>query len=120
MTWKLWLDDYRFPPDDTWCHVLTSGDAVEFLKNNKVEHLSLDYDLGETQREKIFAGDGGDVVNWLAENENKRPFIVSLHSRNADGRFYMMSLLLKMGYVEATRWTIYPLPISRGEWMHYL
>ncbi len=50
MTFKLWVDDLREPPDETWAWVRTSEAAIAVLNMPGVSMLttliSLDYDLG--------------------------------------------------------------------------
>lgn len=43
---KLWLDDERPVPDDSWTLVQTAEEAIEILKQGQVRELSLDHDLG--------------------------------------------------------------------------
>ena len=50
MTWKLFLDDERFPVDDTWTIARTVPEALNLLKTKGLpSHMSLDHDLGENQ-----------------------------------------------------------------------
>lgn len=97
---KLWLDDLWEPPDENWHHTYTSKETIEVLKENNIEHLSLDYDLGFTQKEKAVNGDGGEVTRWLSENKDKRPCKVSLHSHNSTGRHLMAAMLIDAGYYQ--------------------
>jgi hypothetical protein len=44
---KLWVDDLRDPPDDTWVWSKTSADAMSTLTlSAKFRVMSLDHDLG--------------------------------------------------------------------------
>jgi len=43
---KVWLDDLRPTPDDTWTAVTTPAAAIALLKSGKVEVISFDHDLG--------------------------------------------------------------------------
>jgi hypothetical protein len=43
---KVYLDDRRPAPDDSWTLVATPEEAVELLKTGGVTEISLDYDLG--------------------------------------------------------------------------
>lgn len=45
---KIWLDDVRQPPDDTWVWVKESEAAVSLLRytEKEIEAVSLDHDLG--------------------------------------------------------------------------
>ena len=57
---RVWLDDMRPMPDgyDVW--VMNAESCVEILWTGKVEHISLDHDLGN----KL---DGMHVARWMAE-----------------------------------------------------
>lgn len=106
------------PGDDkSWHCVKTSDEAIEFLKHNIVEHLSLDFDLGFTQMERVIYGTGYDVVAWLDKNRNNLPYIVELHTHNDDGRWAMLTTLINIGYARESRsLTRCKLPISIEEW----
>lgn len=86
---KLWLDDERQAPDDTWTHVCTASRCIYMLNCRTVflvKELSLDHDLGEGN------GTGYDVVCWLEqETANGRyvPPTISIHSANPVGRARM-------------------------------
>jgi len=43
---KLWLDDLRTPPDESWTWVKTSQEAMEMLDTGSIVEISLDHDLG--------------------------------------------------------------------------
>jgi hypothetical protein len=60
---KLWLDDLRTPPDETWAWVTTVDEAKELLATGSVEEASLDNDLGDGEPE------GGKLVLWMAEQD---------------------------------------------------
>lgn len=47
---KIWLDDVRPVPDDSWYHITTGEDCVHFIKWAGLENIaaiSFDNDLGE-------------------------------------------------------------------------
>lgn len=85
---RVWLDDERPPPDDSWIHVRTPEDAVALLTAGDVTDLSLDHDLGLTGggRERT----GYDVLLWLErEVETRRlsvPERITIHSANVGAR----------------------------------
>lgn len=70
---KLWLDDLRSPEfflrntrfahDDwrDWVHVKTAEEAITFLRDGIVSHISLDHDLGSRK------GDGYSVAKFIEE-----------------------------------------------------
>lgn len=58
---KLFLDDIRNPPDNSWTIARTADVAIEFLKTGAVEEISFDHDLGEK------FGTGYDVAAYIEE-----------------------------------------------------
>ena len=46
---KIWLDDIRKPPDESWTWIkdATQAFSIIMLKNKDIEHVSFDHDLGE-------------------------------------------------------------------------
>ena len=79
---KLWVDDLRLAPDDTWVVAINSEIAINILINHKVMEvplavMSLDHDLGgdDTSRR---------IVLWCCENEFW-PVEVRVHSANPVG-----------------------------------
>ena len=84
---KIWLDDIRVKPDETWTHMFTAQEAIEALKTGEVDEISLDHDLGLDTPENIY-GTGYDVAVWIEEAAFNR-FIPRLtwhiHSQNCVG-----------------------------------
>lgn len=78
---KLWLDDERPPPDDTWTWVRTAGEAIMFLAvhnlvtvggRDHVTHVSFDHDLGVCNfcwrlGKKQCVHDGHSVASYIEE-----------------------------------------------------
>jgi len=89
---KLFLDDERQVPDNSWLKVKTVKDAINFLKNNIVDIISLDHDLG-TDKEC-----GYDVLLWIEEqvftNSNFVLPEIKIHTANPSARI-KMKLALK-------------------------
>lgn len=48
MTVKLWIDDVRPPPDDSWVWSKSSEHALAVFRVSEVSHVAFDFDLGET------------------------------------------------------------------------
>lgn len=91
---KLWLDsDFNRDPDDTWKIVKTVGGAIDILKTEKVDIISLDYDFGNFQ-ENPYIRDltGLDLISWMRQ-ENVFPFLINIHSSNKLMAKRMFSLL---------------------------
>jgi hypothetical protein len=92
---KLWLDDARRPPDDSWHWVRTAEEAVAWLRQDCVERASLDHDLdlpslGTEPRT------GYDVCNWLeAYPHHYPPGGVEVHIMNPDGAVRMRVALAR-------------------------
>jgi hypothetical protein len=92
---KLWLDDVRKPPDDSWHWVRTAEEAVAWLRQDVVSCASLDHDLdllnlgGEPKT-------GYDVACWLEKHpEHYPPGGVVVHSMNPVGAERMQVALAK-------------------------
>ena len=89
---KLWLDDERDPKnfkgweDAIW--VTTPEEAIELLKTDGVEALSLDNDLGLPDDEDGTPRDGYMVACWLEEqvhtdDEFLAPDVLNAHTANS-------------------------------------
>lgn len=79
---KLFLDDERNPPDDSWIVVRDARTAIHLLRHNRFQELSLDHDLGTYQT-------GYDVCLFLEERAwigQHIPPILRCHSQNPVGR----------------------------------
>lgn len=68
---KVWLDDVRPPPDDTWTVAKTAKECIRLLDTNSgaVELCSLDHDLGSEKPGE----DGYEVLRWIERNCSKDP-----------------------------------------------
>lgn len=86
---KIWVDDIRTPPDDSWLWARTSEHAISILESvskwhtNPIEIMSLDHDLG------ILAYSNKEdttrpIVMWMCENDFW-PVEVRVHSANPVG-----------------------------------
>ncbi len=77
---KVYLDDERATPDETWTRTYTVAETIELLETGQVEYLSLDNDLGENQLE------GFRVLDWLEEqvylHQTMLIPIITIHSAN--------------------------------------
>ena len=83
---KVYLDDERDTPEG-WKRVYWPDEAIELLKTNSVQEISLDHDLGDDER-----GTGYDVVLWIEEAvaiNNFVPPIIKVHSANSSARAKM-------------------------------
>lgn len=89
---KLWLDDTRPVPDNSWTHVTSVDQATSVialscnLMDKTFEEASLDHDLGD------YAEDGGDgikLIDWMEET-GIWPQTITVHSMNPVGVQNMM------------------------------
>lgn len=78
---KLWIDDERVPPDG-WVWAKTYEDAMDYINNHPVTHISFDHDLGQRKT-------GYDIAKHIEEMAVRglMPQIDwSVHSANPVGR----------------------------------
>ena len=90
---KLYLDDIRAAPDDSWVVARTAQDAIKWLKTLNVEVISLDHDLGAGQLT------GYDVVKWIEKEVFTNKFvppIILIHSMNNVGRANILAAIDKI------------------------
>lgn len=97
---KLWHDDMRAPPDDTWTVARTNAEAITLLAENVVEEASLDFQLE-------FGEDGGQLVEAMVKADLVPPK-VTCHSLSAFGAEAMARVLREGGCpdvrIEAALW----------------
>ncbi len=111
---KLWHDDVRPPPDDTWTWAKTNAEAELALTVLEIEECSLDHDLGakycdDADIEEILRlagpsleGSGLDLARWMVEND-KVPPKVRIHSWNNIGAMQMARTIADAGYAVTIR-----------------
>ena len=84
---KIWLDDVRQAPDG-YIHCHSVNETIDHLRNESVEELDLDHDLG------IYAKDGGDAINLLDWCVEHRIYPrVKFHTANPVGKANMQRLV---------------------------
>ena len=86
---RLFVDDLRPAPDDTWTVAQTSAEALEILRGGAVEELSLDHDLGGEDTAR-------PIVLWLAEHGGW-PATVRVHSANPVGVEWITGMVERYG-----------------------
>lgn len=106
MTYRLFIDDERFPVDDNWEIVRTSADAIAMMQDRGWPcYISFDHDLGGPDTTR-------SVVNWMIDQvldgfyRGPMPqFFV--HSQNPIGRDWIIK---RMGDLETvlinTEWRL--------------
>lgn len=80
---KIYLDDIRVEPEG-WVRTYTAHETIVLLKNNDVEEISLDHDLGNDEE----YGTGYDVLLWIEEQvftSDYKPPKMKVHSANPIG-----------------------------------
>ena len=83
---KVFVDDVRDPPDDTWVLLRTGESAIAFLstQEGEIDILSLDHDLGEGKKT------GYDVLKWIEAqvflHNYMPPKEILIHTDNPAGR----------------------------------
>jgi hypothetical protein len=87
MTWKLFLDDERYPTDNSWVIARNYDDAVWYVKSYGVPyHIAFDHDLGSPANMT-----GYDFAKWFCayvEDNNvilDDDFVFTIHSQNPIG-----------------------------------
>lgn len=82
---KLWIDDERNPPDNSWIIARTADNAMRLIGTGIFQEISLDHDLGEEKT-------GYDVICHLEFLLNVKslmfsfPDVIRCHSANPVGR----------------------------------
>jgi hypothetical protein len=97
--YKLYLDDVRDLPDDSYSLVRSYEEAINYVKDNGIpSFISFDHDLGVDENgEPILTG--YDFAKWLVEmdmnNVYKFPedFFFKVHSANPVGKVNIESYL---------------------------
>ena len=96
---KLWLDDVRKPPDDSWSWRKSMEEAKQFVMENECDEWALDHDLGGqlahygTGVYDHAAATGFDFVKACLQFLPKPPKRVWIHSTNTTGAIEMAGLL---------------------------
>ena len=101
MTYKLFLDDYRYPPTKDWIIARNMKDAIWYVENHGIPtFISFDHDLAEEhyaiydgeEAKSRFDNTGYDFAKWftayLIDNELDLPngFDYYVHSMNPAGK----------------------------------
>jgi hypothetical protein len=84
---KLWLDDIRTPPDESWLWAKTADEAIRILAAGEVAEASLDHDLGVVVDGR--EATGYDVLAWIEEKvavDGFVPPLLKVHSANPPAR----------------------------------
>lgn len=107
---KLWFDDIRRPPDDSWLWARTLPEALEIVRSKAIFECSLDCDLGlhevdpHTPNADFLKSpdahlhpNGIDLVEAMV-TEKLVPPRVTIHSMSRSGARRMAAVLEKAGH----------------------
>jgi hypothetical protein len=84
---KVWIDDLRQPPDDSWVWLKTLDEAFYVVANNDLEIISFDHDLGEDKAgNPITVRPLVSLIEDLAFWGTSKPFRWQVHSANPVGK----------------------------------
>jgi hypothetical protein len=86
---KLWIDDLRTPPDDSWTWAKTSTQALFLLATRKVTEVSFDHDLGGDDTSMRVA----QYIERLAFEGRRAPPKWDVHSQNPVGKENLIKTL---------------------------
>ena len=96
---KLYLDDLRPLPDDSYILVRSYDEAVEYVKQNGIpSFISFDHDLGIDSDDNLLPT-GNDFAKWLVEMDMNgtyqfpENFSFYVHSANPVGKTNIESYL---------------------------
>lgn len=89
---KLWLDDRRTPPDQSWTWVRSVPQAIRAMETGTVTDASLDHDLGLDRAGRQHQV-GSDLVDWMADHECWPSAAIAIHSADVGGVRYMVALI---------------------------
>lgn len=80
--YKLFIDDERQPPDESWLVVRSSNEAIEFVKKYGMpSFISFDHDLGGTDTTMVFLKQFYNFFDLLGQG----PPEYTVHSANPIG-----------------------------------
>lgn len=86
---KVYLDDIRTPPDNSWIIVRTYAGAADLITNNyqKITEISLDHDLGGEYDGVTIHKNGYDIALLIEELAYKTKYVpkILVHSMNPVG-----------------------------------
>lgn len=91
---KLWIDDLRDPPDDSWEVVRTAHRALCLLEDNEYEEVSFDNDLGFDSLYGNKMLEGRNILGWLRARQANGLYVppaLNAHTSNPDALIAMES-----------------------------
>lgn len=105
---KVFVDDLRLAPDNTWTLVRTNTEAIRLLATGHVEAISIDHDIcvpnvefiGKAVRKRLKFGEETfqPVVYYIAAMKPEdRPKTIRIHTANPAGGMRMAGILNDVG-----------------------
>lgn len=94
MGWKLFIDDERWPKDDSFVIARSSADAIEMIKERGMpDNIAFDHDLGIAfdQNDNQYVDSTMRVVHWIIDQHYDHDlaipehFTFTVHSMNPIG-----------------------------------
>ncbi len=93
---KLFIDDIRLAPDDTWTVARTITQAIRLLHTQKFEEISLDHDI-DNHPDETFMAVAMYIVERYSNNAAEwRPRII-IHTGNPVGSEKMYAVFKDVG-----------------------
>lgn len=91
---KLWVDDFREPPDDTWIVARKVQPAIRLIATQNITVISLDHDIENRPDDETFQ----PVAYFIGEKYNSDTFWadeleVTIHSDNPVGAKELIAIL---------------------------
>src|SRR5262245_52917063 len=86
---RLWIDDERPPPDNTWTWAKTASAAYNIWSMHEPEEISFDHDLGNGGDTRVLA----TSILGMAQSGQRQPPRWYVHSANPVGAEYLTSVL---------------------------
>lgn len=88
---KLWIDDVRPAPDESWVWAKTEQEAYNIWSEGNVVEISFDHDLGQGSDTRRIA----TSILGMAYHGQRMPPRWYVHSANPAGREYLVGTLEK-------------------------
>lgn len=69
MSWKLFLDDERYPPDENWVVARSLDEAIAAIKDRGFPgYISFDHDLSDVPSTSGYNNTGMGLARWIVDN----------------------------------------------------
>ena len=103
---KLYLDDIRPLPDNTYILARSYNEAITYVINNGIpDFISFDHDLGDDEKKNLLPS-GYDFAKWLVEQDMNLNYLFPanfsfyVHSANPVGKKNIESYLNNYLYLK--------------------